>query len=287
MCREGVSFKDGLSDFLKNHPYQNVTIGEAFYRFVIAGDEDKPCIVFLNGGMNSSEMWFGYVEKLSTEYRTLIFDYPIEIKDCDSLAASVHELLITLGIKKAFFAGASFGGLMAQIFAAKYPETVMGLGLFSTAGLDENTIRRAKKKYCMLPFLLRYIKRCDYEKLKPKYISVSMKKYAKNETPENKYYLQGMFECIFEDYTREKDIHITSIMAELVNIQPCHLSDFDFVKDKVLLIFPQKDFFSKSEQTSLNNLFPEARTEYVINGHFGTVVEIDKYVQFIKETFVC
>lgn len=64
-----------------------------------------------------------------------------------------------------------------------------------------------------------------------------------------------MFECVFKDYTKEKDIHITSMMANLIDIKPCKPSDFSFVMDKVLLIFPEKDFFSKEEQTSLYKLF--------------------------------
>jgi len=278
-----MSYKTELDAFLERYPYQTMRIGDAEFRYVIAGGEDKPGIIFLNGGMNCSEMWFKYVEKMSSEYRALIFDYPYELKDCDSTAASMHELFLRLGIKKAFFAGASFGGLMTQIFARKYPEMVMGLGLFSTAGLDENTIRGSKRKYRMLPILLWYMKRCNYEKLKPKLINNSMKNYAKDESSEDKQYLQEMFECMFKDYTKEKDIHITSMMSKLVDMKPCQPSDFSFVKDKVLLIFPEKDFFSKDEQASLYNLFPSARIEYVKNGHFGTVIETDRYIRLIKE----
>ena len=278
-----MSYKEELDAFLSKYPYQITNVGNAAFRYVLAGDEDKPCIIFLNGGMNCSEMWFKYVEKMSSDYRTLIFDYPLELKDCDSTTVSMRSLFQQLGINRAFFAGASFGGLMAQIFSKKYPEMVTGLGLFSTAGLDENTICKSKKKYRFLPLLLWYMRKCNYEKLKPKLISSSMKNYAKDETPENKQYLQEMFECMFKDYPKEKDIHITSMMAKLVDMEPCQPSDFSFVKDKVLLIFPEKDFFSKDEQTSLHNLFPDARIEYVKNGHFGTIVEADKYIRLIRE----
>lgn len=278
-----MSYREELNDFLDRFPYQTMRVGEAVFRYIIAGNKDNPCVIFLNGGMNCSEMWFKYVEQMSVEYRTLIFDYPYELKDCDSTAASMNELFLRLGINKAFFVGASFGGLMAQIFTRKYPEMVTGLGLFSTAGLDENTICGSKKKYCLLPLMLWYMKRCNYEKLKPKLISSSMKNYAKDESPEDKQYLQEMFECMFKDYNKEKDIHITSMMAKLVDMKPCEPSDFNFIRDKVLLIFPEKDFFSKKEQASLDRLFPQARIEYVKNGHFGTVIETDKYIRLLKE----
>ena len=243
----------------------------------------KPLIIFFNGGMNCSEMWFEYVEKMSDEYRTLIFDYPIEIKSADETAEVIHEFFIKLGINKAVFAGASFGGMMAQIFTRKYPEMVDGLGLFSTAGLDENTLRTEKKKYRFLPLMLWYMKHSNYEKLKPKVIQSCIKNYAKNETPEDKTYLQEMLEYMFKDYPREKDIHITGMVGKVVDLKPCVKSDFDRIQDKVLLIFPEKDFFSIEEQQSLKGLFPKARVEYIKNGHYGTVLEYDKYIGWMKE----
>ena len=278
-----MSYRDEIEQFLNRNPYQVMKIGSANIRYVITGEETKPCVVFLNGGMNCSEMWFKYVEKMSDEYRILIFDYPIEIKTVDETAQIIHEFLIKLGIKKAFFAGASFGGMMAQIFARKYPQMVTGLGLYSTAGLDEKTLRSQKKKYRFAPLLLWYMKHCDYEKLKPKVIESSLKNYAKKETEEDREYLKEMFEFMFKDYTNSKDIHITGMISKVVNIKPCKKEDFDFIKDKVLLIFPKEDFFSNDEQKSLQDLFPYAKTEYIKNGHFGTVLEYEKYIGLMKE----
>ena len=278
-----MSYREEIEPFINKNTYQVMKIGSANIRYVITGEETKPCVVFLNGGMNCSEMWFKYVEKMSDEYRILIFDYPIEIKTVDETAQIIYEFLIKLGIEKAFFAGASFGGMMAQIFARKYPQMVTGLGLFSTAGLDEKTLRIEKRKYRFAPLLLWYMKHCDYEKLKPKVIESSLKNYAKKETEEDREYLKEMFEFMFKDYTNSKDIHITGMISKVVNIKPCKKEDFDFIKDKVLLIFPKEDFFSNDEQKSLQDLFPYAKTEYIKNGHFGTVLEYEKYIGLMKE----
>ena len=88
---------------------------------------------------------------------------------------------------------------------------------------------------------------------------------------------------MFKDYTNSKDIHITGMISKVVNIKPCKKEDFDFIKDKVLLIFPKEDFFSNDEQKSLQDLFPYAKTEYIKNGHFGTVLEYEKYIGLMKE----
>ena len=277
-----MSYREEIEPFLARYPYQEMVIDNAHIRYVLAGDEDKPAIIFFNGGMNCSEMWFKYVEGMSPEYRTLIFDYPMEIKTTEETAEVIHKFFVRLGISKAFFAGASFGGMMAQIFTRKYPEMVEGLGLFSTAGLDESTLRSQKKTYRFLPLLLWYMKHCDYEKLKPKVIRSCIKNYAKDETPEDKIYLQEMLEFMFSDYPREKDIHISSMVGNVVDINTCVKSDFDLVQDNVLLIFPEKDFFSDKEQQSLKELFPKARVEYIKNGHYGTVLEYDKYIELMR-----
>ena len=277
-----MTYSESIELFLKTHPYQEMRVDGAVFRYVTAGEESAPCVVFLNGGMNCSEMWFQYVEKMSGEYRTLIFDYPQELKTCEETIAAMRSFFMRLGIKKAFFAGASFGGIMAQLWARAYPETVTGLGLFSTAGLDENTIRSAGKKYRFLPLLLWHMKRCNYEKLKTKLINNSLKRYARQETPENQQYLREMFEWIFRGYTREKDMHITSMMAGAVDTNPCVAEDFAFVRDRVLLVFPEKDFFSEEEQASLRKLFPSAAVQSIRNGHFGTVLECDRYTGWMR-----
>ncbi len=151
-----MSYREEIEPFINKNPYQVMKIGSANIRYVITVEETKPCVVFLNGGMNCSEMWFKYVEKMSDEYRILIFDYPIEIKTVDETAQIIHEFLIKQGIEKAFFAGASLGGMMAQIFARKYSQMVTGFGLFSTAGMDEKTLRIEKRKYRFAPLFMVY-----------------------------------------------------------------------------------------------------------------------------------
>jgi pimeloyl-ACP methyl ester carboxylesterase len=196
---------------------------------------------------------------------------------------AIAELMEKLGIERAVFAGASFGGFMAQLIAKKYPEKVSGLGLFSTGALTENTIKTGRKKYRSYKLILWLLKRkhFNYEKWKPFLISASMKE-AKQESEEDRKYLREMFEFIFRDYTKEKDIHITNMMVGLMDIEPCQKEDFAFLEGNVALVFPEKDFFSKTEQQELIDTFPRARIEYVKNGHFGTILECDKYCEVIR-----
>jgi pimeloyl-ACP methyl ester carboxylesterase len=201
-------------------------------------------------------------------------------------ADAVAELMEKLGIDCAVLAGASFGGFVAQLIAKRHPEKVCGLGLFSTSALTEPTIRKGRKKYRSYSVLLWFMKRknFNYEKIKPKLIAASMKQ-AKQESEEDKKYLRDMFEYMFKDYPKEKDVHITSIMVSLMQAEPCNKEDFAYLGGNVAMMFPEKDFFDKEEQQELIDTFPDARIEYVKNGHFGTVLECEKYCDVIRGLF--
>jgi pimeloyl-ACP methyl ester carboxylesterase len=276
-------FSEEIKSFEEEFPYQNIGVGGANFRYILAGREENPAIVLLCGGMNYSEMWHEYVRKLSRSYRVLTFDYPREVETVREAADAICKLMEKLGIDHAVFAGASFGGYMAQLIAKGHPEKVCGLGLFSTGALTETTIRKGRKKYRSYKIMLWLMKRkhFNYEKVKPLFIAGSMKE-AQQESEENQKYLREMFEFIFQDYTKEKDIHITNMMVGLMEITPCYKEDFAYLSGNVAMVFPEKDFFDREEQQELIDTFPGARIEYVKNGHFGTILECDKYCEVIQ-----
>jgi pimeloyl-ACP methyl ester carboxylesterase len=276
-------FLEEIKLFEKDFPYQNIKVGRANFRYILAGQAENPAVVLLCGGMNCSEMWHKYVRKLEKSYRVLTFDYPRELATVYEARDAIAQLMEKLGIERAVLAGASFGGFMAQLIAKKYPGKVSGLGLFSTCALTETTIINGRKKYRSFKIILWILKRkhFNYEKWKPFLISSSMK-YAKQESEEDRQYLREMFNFIFQDYTKEKDIHITNMMVGLMDVEPCHKEDFSYLNGNVALVFPKKDFFSEAEQRELIATFPGARIEYVKNGHYGTILECERYIDVIK-----
>jgi pimeloyl-ACP methyl ester carboxylesterase len=278
-----MSFSEEMKAFEKAYPYQKIQVGRACFRYILAGPAQGPAVVLLNGGMNCSEMWHAYVQALSRSCRVLAFDYPRELATAEETVDAIAQLMETLGIDRAVLAGASFGGLMAQLITKRYPQKVRGLGLFSTAALTEATIQTGRKKYRGYKLLLWVMKRkhLNYEKLKPKLIAVSMKQ-TEQESEENRQYIQEMLAYLFKDYPKEKDIHITGLMVGLMKTEPCHKEEFAYLNGNVAMMFPEKDFFSKEEQQELINTFPGARIEYVKNGHFGTILEWERYVDVIK-----
>ena len=276
-----VLYSEKLKSFTAEHSCENITVNGAQFRYILNGKEDQTTLVFLNGGMNTLEMWMDYVDELSSDNRVLLFDYPQELRTNQALVVGMHAFFQKLGIKNPIFIGASDGGMVAQIYTQKYPDEVGGLILVSTGGMDANTLKSLKRKYRLAPLMLWYMKHCNYEKLKPKLIKASLS-HIRNESPEQIAYARDMFETIFKDYKQEKDVHISGLLADLMNQTPVTTADFAALKGKILLILPDQDFFSGKMQEDFINLMQNPKISYVSGGHLSTVLKTDAYIQTIR-----
>lgn len=91
-----------------------------------------------------------------------------------------------------------------------------------------------------------------------------------------------MFETIFKDYKQEKNVHISSLLADLMNQKPVTADDFAQLKGNILLILPDQDFFSGKMQKDLIQLMHNPEIKYVSGGHLSTVLKVDDYVRTIR-----
>lgn len=275
-------FSEKLKSFKTAHPCEFLTVEGARFRYMLCGRENGETLVLLNGGMNTLEMWMDYVDALAEDARVLLFDYPQQLKTNQELVTGMHAFFEKLGIRRPVFIGASDGGMVSQIYVQKYPGEAGGLILISTGGMDENTLKSLKRKYRLAPVMLWYMKRCNYEKLKPKLIRAGMS-HIRNESSEEIAYAQDMFETIFKDYKQEKDVHISGLLADLMNQKPVTAADFEALKGRILLILPDQDFFSGKMQEDLIRLMHEPEIAYVSGGHLSTVLKAEAYIQIIRE----
>lgn len=125
------------------------------------------------------------------------------------------------------------------------------------------------------------MKRCNYEKLKPKLIHASMR-HIRSESAEEITCAQDMFETIFKDYPQEKDVHISGLLADFMNQKPVTAADFAALAGKILLILPDQDFFSAKMQEDLIGLMHHPQILYVSGGHLSTVLNPDGYIRAIR-----
>lgn len=275
-------YSEKINDFAAKYPSQTVTVDGAVFRYILSGNDAGKTLVFLNGGMNTLEMWMDYVDDLSQNDQVLLFDYPQQLPTNQALVTGMHAFFKKLGIEKPIFVGASGGGMIAQIYVQKYPGQTGGLILISTGGMDANTIKSLKKQYRFAPLMLWYMKRCNYEKLKPTLIKAGMG-HLRNESKEEAAYARDMFETIFKDFKKEKDVHISGLLADFMNQKPVTEADFASLEGKILLILPDQDFFSVKMQEDLIKLMHNPKISYVSGGHLSTVLKTGDYIRTIQD----
>lgn len=107
--------------------------------------------------------------------------------------------------------------------------------------------------------------------------------HIRNESEAQVRYAREMFETIFKDYKKEKDLHISGLLADLMNQTPVTESDFSELKGKILLILPDQDFFSGEMQKNLIQLMHNPKIKYVSGDHLSTILQADDYVRTIDE----
>ncbi len=274
-------YSEKLKPFQEKYPCQTAIAGGATFRYILSGRDDGKTLVFLNGGMNTLEMWMDYVDALSADFRVLLFDFPQELRTNQTLVAGMHDFLRELGIERPIFVGASGGGMIAQIYVQRFPGETGGLILISTGGMDASTLKSLKRQYRFAPLMLWYMKHCNYEKLKPTLIKAGLG-HLRNESSEEAAYARDMFETIFRDYHREKDVHISGLLADLMNQKPVTAADFASLKGNILLILPDQDFFSEKMQQDLIRLMHDPEITYISGGHLSTILKADDYVRAIR-----
>ena len=87
-----MSYAEDLKNFQANHTYETMVVDGSHFRYVLQGKADSKTLVLLNGGMNTLEMWMGYVDALAEDYQVLLFDYPQELRTNQELVVGMHSL---------------------------------------------------------------------------------------------------------------------------------------------------------------------------------------------------
>ena len=105
---------------------------------------------------------------------------------------------------------------------------------------------------------------------------------AQTVTMDGAAYARDMFETIFKDYKQEKDVHISGLLADLMNQKPVTEAGFAALAGKILLILPDQDFFSGKMQADLIQLMHDPQIVYVSGSHLSTVLKTDGYIRTIR-----
>ncbi|MBD3246036.1 MAG: alpha/beta fold hydrolase [Candidatus Omnitrophica bacterium] len=116
---------------------------------VYGNGEDVLC---LNGAQQSMAMWFSFLQRFGQRYRITLFDFPHQGKaqilhgpsriSLEEQVAIVREVMRAAGIRQATVCSASWGGVVALLFALRFPALTQRLILASIGMKPNERMRR-------------------------------------------------------------------------------------------------------------------------------------------------
>lgn len=126
---------------------------------------EGPSVVFVHASVLDHSQWDGQVAALADDYTTVAYDVrghgrtggsAAESYSIGLFAEDLHALVEGLDLDRPVVCGHSMGGLVAQRYAATYPDEVGGLVLADTwtppiLGVDDWFVRRLMLNAAVLP----------------------------------------------------------------------------------------------------------------------------------------
>ncbi len=121
---------------------------------------EGPALILIHGALGDSRLWEPQWEYFSSKYSVLRYDLRghgrtgpsnLDRYTMDTYADDLGSLLDALGIASAVICGLSWGGGIAQTFAVRNPERLIGLVLASTTVSMSVTFGEKLRRYVLFP----------------------------------------------------------------------------------------------------------------------------------------
>ncbi len=226
-----------------------------------------------------------YAERLGKKYRFLIYEYPLHTASADKQIDFAAKLLKALSIEKVILIGASDGGVYAQIFAKRHPESVLTMILTTTLTIDSNYVRDIQKERFSTPALLFLLKLVP-AKTEMKLLLKKSTGFLECESEEDRKYGRGFYETVASDLNyKQRFIHSFKCVYMLKDYPLFKESDFEYLRGKIQVLLPERDIFKKEDQDRLADLFRKLDAEIldVPGGHVGFIVRSACYMDRMKK----
>ena len=281
-------FQKEYDAFFKRVPYQTAVIDRVKVRYQYGGRDGAPVILFFNG-LEMQEMWMPYAERLGKKYRFLIYEYPFHTADADEQIDFAAKLLKALSIEKVILIGASDGGVYAQIFAKRHPESILAMILTTTLTIDSDYVRDIQKERFSTPLLLFLLKLVP-ARTEMKLLLKKSTGFLEPESEADREYGRGFYEVVASDlHYKQRFMHSFRCVYMLKDYPLFKESDFTYLRGKIQVLLPEKDMFKKEDQDRLAALFRKLDAEIlsVPGGHVGFIVQaacyIDRMEMFLEK----
>ena len=285
--------KKDFEEYNKLAPIKTTEINgrEFAYRYYKNPNPDiNVTLLVLAGGAGLGDGIFAIAKSFMNKYSIISFNYPMAFKGNEATADAIYELIKYLNAENVYLWGQSYGGLLAQIIAKRHPDVVKGLILTSTASLSNNIKYEGMKRfYEMLNEEKEQKNKRLYSHfpmfLLPVIMKLAFKKHLK-DSPETYNTVKEIFSLIKSSITTVYFLHMDSLLFDLRNfIGTHHKEDFEYLKEKVLIIEPDDDkTFTDDIKEALINIMTQPKVvPNVQGGHLAIMLNPEKTSVIIDE----
>ena len=277
-----MGFREEFEAYVREHPYQEFPVQGGRFRCILSGESGKPAIVFLNG-LGMQEAWLRYMIAFEPEYRVLMMEYPLSCATTDALLNAIAALLEELGIENPILVGGSDGGLLAQLFVRRFPENVGALVLMTTVTIDSKYCEDTKRENAVR--YLSKVRLIPYAILKRVLLRL-VKTYFNDESEAERAYGTSFLAYIASDPAyKKKYLHAVTLVYDGARQPKLRTEEFAGLRDRILILHPEKDIFIREDQDKLTALLAGAGAETKIlrGGHLAFVSSPELYIEAIRE----
>ena len=278
--------------YITTAPVQAKTInGQPFlYRYYRNPDpETDATLVILAGGTGAGDGFFCFNDELEGFCSFLTFNYPIGYRDNIETADAIAVLLRQLDCHNIWLFGQSYGGLLAQIIAARHPQCVHGMILSSTISLSNDLQYAGMHRIAQMvgEKKERKNKRIDRilpMKLIPKFMRLAVRKHT--DDPGLRAQIDAVFNKVSGTFSREYFMHMDTLLGDLRNhIGVYQPREYAYLEDRIL-IFSQADdkTWTKDMVEAMYRFYPRAvKAPDLKGGHLVMFARPEAYFGILKD----
>ena len=270
-----------LKRFRSTHSYKHLIVDDTNWEYISCG-QGKEALLLLTGGTGIGEAMEFVFAPLETKYQMVCPTYPT-VTTMGELADGIIKILETEGIYRFNIFGQSFGGILAQVIAHKYPNKVKKLILSHTTttsppvdkAIKAKSLKKIEMKEKILSFLpfriFSLIAKWKISKLIPTDI-------------EEKEFWDAYFHEMLSNMKKGVLASLSKCMIDFGQNYTFSRDNLENWSGKILILESDNDpFFHPSEQKALMKLYPQARVHaFHGTGHLTLIANREEYLSIIR-----
>jgi len=263
-----------LLRFRQEHPVQHLQYKGQNWEYIRAG-EAGAAVLLMPGALGTAESAWQHTARMSQSFRVLVPSYP-PVSTMAELVEGIAAVADHAGFPRLRLVGASYGGLVAQVFVRRYPERVEKLVLSHTGHPEPERARKNRRLLAVLSLLPMRFLRKIYKKSMADYIPA-----GHPETGLNRAYIYEVVDFhlqrggLVNSYRRVVDLDAHYAFT------PQDLADWP---GRVLILASDDDpGISEEGRNRLLALYPEAQVHlFSGTGHAASILKRDEYYSVLE-----